>query len=182
MRAALLALLIVATLAWPMGVYFGLHHFPPQAMAAVLAALIGLRLLVGGNRRFAPVGVVLLAFSLVAVWRGDTQTLRFYPVLANLLMLGLFGWTLIRPPTLIERLARLREPDLPEAGVRYTRRVTEIWCVFFTINGAIALYTALFCSLAAWSLYNGLISYLLMGLLFAVEFLCRVRLKRRHPS
>jgi uncharacterized membrane protein len=42
-----------------------------------------------------------------------------------------------------------------------------------------ALYTALFTSMATWTLYNGLIAYLLMGLLFAGEYLVRLRVKAR---
>lgn len=184
MRGALLGLVITVTLAYPIAVYFGLQHAPPQALAAVLAALIGLRLLTdtGGRRGFALVGMALLVFSLFAIWRNDILTLRFYPVLTNLLMLALFGWTLIHPPSMIERLARLHEPVLPAPAIVYTRRVTGLWCLFFIANGMMALYTALFSSLAVWSLYNGLISYLLMGALFLGEWLCRLRIKGRHQS
>ena len=79
---------------------------------------------------------------------------------------------------IIERLARLQEPDLPPEGVRYTRKVTWAWCGFFIVNGGIAAWTALYADLAAWTLYNGCISYLLMGLMFAVEWLCRRRVRR----
>jgi uncharacterized membrane protein len=100
-------------------------------------------------------------------------------VLVNLVMLGLFSWTLLSPPSLIERLARLKEPDLPPSGVHYTRRVTQVWCGFFVLNGSIAAYTALYSSLATWTLYNGLISYLLMGLLFGGEFLLRLHVRKQ---
>src|SRR2546423_11913745 len=40
----------------------------------------------------------------------------------------LFRSSLFRPPTVVERLARLRNPELPAAGVRYTRQVTQVWC------------------------------------------------------
>ena len=49
------------------------------------------------------------------------------------------------------------------------------------LNGSVALYTALFTSLATWTLYNGFIAYLLMGTLFAVELLCRTHLRKRQP-
>ena len=182
MRRTLIAVLVGATLAYPPAVYFGLHHLPPQALAVALAALIGLRLLLDRRGHWLPVGAALLVFSLVAVLRGDAVTLRFYPVLVNLAMLVLSAASLYRPPSLIERLARLREPDLPPEGVRYTRRVTQVWCVFFVVNGSVALYTALFTSLAAWTLYNGLLAYLLMGTVFAVELLCRTHFRKRRPS
>ena len=169
LRGTLLTLLIALTVAYPLAVYYGLQHVSPRIMAAALAAIIGLRLLADRQRRFLPVGLVLLI------------SLRFYPVLVNLVMLGLFSWTLLFPPSLIERLARLKEPDLPPSGVRYTRRVTQVWCGFFVLNGSIAAYTALYSSLATWTLYNGLISYLLMGALFGGEFLLRLHV-RKQPA
>ena len=77
MRRTLIAVLVGATLAYPPAVYFGLRHLPPQALAAALAALIGLRLLLDRRGHWLPVGAALLVFSLVAVLRGDAVTLRF---------------------------------------------------------------------------------------------------------
>ncbi|HFC3024557.1 TPA: hypothetical protein ACFIR0_000119 [Neisseria gonorrhoeae] len=48
----------------------------------------------------------------------------WYPVLVNLMMLAVFGSSLFAGQTVIEKLARLQQPDLPEKAVRYTRRVT----------------------------------------------------------
>jgi uncharacterized membrane protein len=90
-------------------------------------------------------------------------------------MLLLFGLSLKFPPSMIERFARLREPNLPLAGVHYTRRVTQVWCAFFVANGTVAVWTALYASRDVWAIYNGLIAYLLMGALFAGEWLLRRR-------
>lgn len=106
--------------------------------------------------------------------------LQFYPVLINLILLVVFGISLIRPPTMVERLARLREPNLPPAAIIYTRRVTQVWCGFFIVNASISFAIQLWASPATWSLYNGVISYLLIGLLFGGEYLVRLRYKRRH--
>jgi uncharacterized membrane protein len=81
---------------------------------------------------------------------------------------------------MIERLARIREPELPAPAIYYTRRVTQVWCLFFALNGVIALITTLWASAAVWTIYNGLVAYLLMGLLFAVEYSVRWRFKQRH--
>jgi len=64
--------------------------------------------------------------------------------------------------------------------VAYTRRVTQVWCGFFVLNGSVALVTALWASDATWALYNGLISYCLMGCLFAGEWLVRRKVKAGH--
>jgi uncharacterized membrane protein len=60
--------------------------------------------------------------------------------------------------------------------VRYTRRVTEVWCAFFVLNAAAAAYTAIYATREAWALYNGVIAYVLMGTLFVAERLLRSRL------
>ena len=46
---------------------------------------------------------------------------------------------------------------------------------FFTINGCVALITVLIEDKFYWSIYNGAISYVLMGLMFAGELYCRKR-------
>jgi len=81
--------------------------------------------------------------------------------------------SLIIGPPVIERFARLRHPDLPPQGVRYTRNVTRVWCLFFAVNGSIAAALALWGSWAWWTLYNGLISYVLMAALILGEWWLR---------
>ena len=75
-----------------------------------------------------------------------------------------------------KRIARLENPNLPAAGVRYTRQVTQVWCAFFVLNGLVATWTAVWSSREIWALYNGFLSYIAMGLLFAGEWLMRRRL------
>jgi uncharacterized membrane protein len=45
--------------------------------------------------------------------------------------------------------------------------------VFFAANGLFALYTALYWQREAWSLYNGAISYGLVGVLLVGEIVWR---------
>ncbi len=173
--------------AYPLLVYFSLGHVPPSYMAVVLLLLAGLRLLFLRQTLHQTKGdpLLLLASVLVmavvgiyALLSRDAQSLRFYPVVMNAAMLLLFAWSLRQPQSLIERFARLFEPDLPEAGVRYTRWVTRVWCLFFLINGSIAMWTALAASWSTWALYNGFIAYVLMAVLLGGEYLVRVRVRR----
>jgi uncharacterized membrane protein len=106
--------------------------------------------------------------------------LKLYPVLINTALGALFAWSLAKPPTAIERIARLQRPELDAAGVAYTRKVTWVWLVFFVLNGSVAAGTALWASDATWALYNGLLCYGLMGVLFAGEWLVRQRVMTRH--
>ena len=97
-------------------------------------------------------------------------------------MLLLFAWSVVRPPTIVERIARLREPDLSTDAVIYLRRVTIAWMVFFVCNGAVALYTALQSSLEIWTFYNGFVAYILIGAMFGGEFLTRMRVMRKRAK
>ena len=100
-------------------------------------------------------------------------------VAVNFILLGVFAYSLIFPPSMVEKFARIKEPNLSEAGVKYTRVVTWIWCGFFMVNGSVALYTALIAGIEVWTLYNGLVSYLLIGTLIVSEYLFRQFYLRR---
>jgi uncharacterized membrane protein len=182
-RVALTALTVVITLLYPLAIWLGHGQVEPRLLAGllVLAALTRLPMLkVGKISRWWLAGALLLA--LLAAWNNALLPLKLYPVLVSAAMLAVFGYTLIAPPSMVERLARLQEPDLPPQAIGYTRRVTQVWCGFFAVNGLIALITALWASPAVWSMYNGVISYCLMGVLFGGEYLVRLRVKRRHHA
>jgi uncharacterized membrane protein len=121
---------------------------------------------------------LVLAAAVACFFTNKSIFLKLYSVVISLVFLITFGSTLFFPPTIIFRFAILTDKTIKGAPYEkdvesYCRKVCIIWCVFFIINGAIAAYTAFFCSDRIWSLYNGGISYLLMGLLFAVEFIIR---------
>ncbi|GAB3274139.1 hypothetical protein [Parahaliea aestuarii] len=176
----LLGAMLVA--AFPLLLPLALYNFGLSGAAAGFALLALLRLLTlraVGSALPVALAALLLALALGAWASGSEHWFRFYPVLVNALLLGLFAASLWRGPPVAERLARLQEAELPPEAVAYTRRVTQVWCAFFAVNGAIALWTAQAASLQTWSLYNGLIAYLLMGGLFAGEWLLRQRVRRR---
>jgi uncharacterized membrane protein len=174
----------VASITYPFLVYFGLPLFSPRALMLVLIMFIVLRAaLFATARRWGPAALACAIAAGIAGlgWgAGELQAMRLYPVLMNAVMAAVFALTLLSPPPMIERFARLRTPDLDAYAIGYTRRLTGVWVLFFVVNGAIAAWTALFASLDQWTLYNGLISYLLIGVLFVGEWPVRALLRRRH--
>ncbi|MCM8614092.1 hypothetical protein [Accumulibacter sp.] len=172
-------------LTYPLAVYVGLQHFEPRIFGALLGALLLLRRwqsvrscaarLKSSERLSA---ALVGAYTLTIVASNNELLLLLYPVVVSLALLSVFGRSLLNPPTVIERIARLSEPDLPPWGVLHTRRVTQVWCAFFVFNAAVSLATT-FASREVWLLYNGFVAYLLMGVLFACEWLVRVRVRRR---
>ncbi|MCL1138043.1 hypothetical protein [Shewanella pneumatophori] len=175
MRLFLQIVTSIVVIAYPLAVYFGLHYLPAGSIALGLCAVLIIRLLLQQQQVKALllpiiVGISLTAGSFIAK---QNDWLLYYPVVINLTMLSLFGYSLKHGPSMIERLARLKEPELPDAAIGYLNRVTLIWCGLFIFNGAMALYTALYTSIETWTLYNGLIAYLLIGSLLGGEWLYR---------
>jgi uncharacterized membrane protein len=175
----LAALVLLASLAYPVVVYLALGHVSPRWIALLLLVLALVRAWV--TRESFWLGAAALATLLaVASFLGDFWgPLKLYPALVNGVMFGLFAMSLWRGPTVVERLARLRETNFPPAAIAYTRRVTQVWCGFFVVNGLVAAVTALWATPAVWALYNGLLSYLAMGVLMGGEWLVRRRVRGR---
>lgn len=174
----------LAVIGYPFAVYFGLNYWGTGVLAPLLIVLFASRLVLARGKlrqlswlmkAFAMLGILL---ALASWLLKQNHWLLYYPVIVSLLLLALFSHSLLNPPPIIERLARLTEPDLPPAGVRYTRKVTQVWCLFFIINGSIALFTCLYGDIALWTLYNGAISYFLMGILMCTEWIIRKTLRR----
>lgn len=172
--------MVFITLIYPLAVWLGQGQIEPRFLAGllVLAGLTRLPMLrISQAGRWWLAGILVLL--VLAVWSNVWLPLKLYPVLVNAVLLGVFAHSLIFPPSMIERFARMSEPDLPPQGIGYTRRVTQVWCVFFAINGAIALVTTLWAAPAIWTIYNGLVAYLMMGLLLAGEYVVRWHFKRQ---
>jgi uncharacterized membrane protein len=170
-------------LLYPLAVWVGLMHWGTALLAPLLVGVFSLRLLMlrGKLRQQMWLGKALALVGILlalASWAlKQSHWLLYYPVLVNAILLLLFAYSLFAPPTVVERLARITEPQLDAAGIAYTRRVTQAWCGFFIVNGAIALTTCLSGDITLWTLYNGGISYLLMGALMGIEWIVRKRIR-----
>ncbi|VVN36429.1 hypothetical protein [Pseudomonas fluorescens] len=170
--------LLLAGLLYPFAVYFGMEHFAPWQFGLLLGGLWLARALFGARKPGSLwIAISAIAFCLLLALLDSPLLLRWYPVLISAFMLGLFGLSLKYGPPMVERLARMREPQLPAKAIVYTRQVTIAWSVFFLCNGLLAAALTLWAPLSWWMLYTGLISYGLMGLLFAIEWLIRQRVR-----
>ncbi|MEX2451665.1 MAG: hypothetical protein WD407_12480 [Rhodospirillales bacterium] len=158
---------------YPALVYIGLTVFSPTV---VIFFVLVFALFQGFIKGRSPINTATRVGALVAgvcvlIVGIIDQNLaaKIYPMVVNAALACLFGYSLIAPPTVIEKIARLREPLLSEGAVAYTRTVTIVWLIFFVANGTMAAVTAVFMSTEIWALYNGLIAYVLIAVLFLGE-------------
>ena len=158
--------------------------------AGLWPMVLGLALLLGGtlvlriamNRhrpsreellRLVTPALLVSSVLVLTLAMDDARYLLFVPALINGALLVAFARTLRAGPSLVETFARLQHPDLSAAQVRHCRAFTGVWSAFFLVNGGISLWLALQTDLWRWTLYTGLIAYLLMGVVFATEFVVR---------
>ncbi len=177
------AILPLVGIAYPFVILFGLRHFPAYALGALLVLIIVARH-IWTDRKKTIFENAVFAAGLVTVGGliliDDALALLMYPLIMNLGFAAIFTHSILYPPSIIEKIARLHEPNLNEKGVMYTRRVTQVWIGFFIVNGGISACIALSRDMQLWTLYNGFISYVLMGVLFAGEFIIRQFKKSNH--
>jgi len=171
---------VALALGYPLVIYFALHWFEPRWVALAVAAAIVLRWRGRALGMFAGLSWLShaviagsLALSIGALLWNDETLLLLYPATISLALLALFGLSLRAPQSMVERMARIAHPVLPDEAVRWCRRWTEVWCVFFAVNAAVSIWSALGASREVWAIYNGFVVYLVMGALLGGEWLLR---------
>ncbi|GAB7260113.1 hypothetical protein DZS_02070 [Dickeya ananatis] len=121
-------------------VWFSITHPDHRWLLPLLALVFLARLLMlkSSQGLYRQTGLLLAAagaaLCLASLWLRDRQWLMWYPVAVNVVMLTLFFGSLFSRMPFIERIARLREPELPARAIAYTRRVTQVWCLFFCLQ------------------------------------------------
>ncbi|MCP3720239.1 hypothetical protein [Paraburkholderia sp. CNPSo 3281] len=174
---------LLAGLGYPVVILCAWRWDSPRFVGLLLLVLLWMQRVAGTGalaatlRKLTPVdwavAVTLNVASVAIVITNSERLMRLYPSLVNIGLLVAFGATLVKGPSMVEKFARLTYADPPAHIVRYTRRVTQLWCGFFALNSLFSAWTALVWSAHAWSLYNGALAYGIIGALLAGEFVWR---------
>lgn len=180
--AALLTALYPFLVLW---VLYSHREYLPAVCLAGIAVLIPVAIHHRRGNKWRLV-ITLAALCILGAVRlsGEPELLKLYPILVSALLLFQFAWSLVHPPSIVEQFARLaqRGKELPAPACRYCRSVTKVWVGFFCLNITLSALSALCGSWELWALYNGCISYVLIGLLAGGEWLIRRRVQARIPS
>lgn len=173
----------VLVIAYPVAVFYGLTHFGARAVSVMVLGLMvpGLawRFRRADRATFwsvvrVPIAMLLLILGGIAT--DDRRFLLALPVMINAVLLVEFGSTLRAGATpMIERFARMQEPELDARKLRHCRQWTWRWSAFFLLNGGTAAALAAFAPVWWWTVYTGAVAYALMGLMFAAEYATRPR-------
>ncbi|MDY0885226.1 hypothetical protein ACFPL7_02375 [Dongia soli] len=182
---ALIIALAALGVAYPFFVYFSRDIISPRGFIAAALILLALRLIAAKSEiaRFWRVPLLVAGLLLLIASILDSAfAVSAYPALMSLVAASVFGWSLYCPPSLIERIAVLTDGELSPSGQLYCRKVTVLWLVWLVANAMIAIGLSIWGSLATWTLWTGLISYLITGALFVGEIGFRHLLKWRRQQ
>ncbi|MSQ84005.1 MAG: hypothetical protein EXR77_14170 [Myxococcales bacterium] len=169
-------LLVAGSIAYPLTLWWGIQHLPVQQVGALALVLI-LTLAAARvwrtpkGQRWIILQPPLTAAALIGlgIALDDARLMMALPTVVNITFLLSFAQSLRSIP-LVERYARLVHPDLWPDEVAYCRSTTVVWCAFFAANALIATVLAIWAPFSWWATFTGLLSYALVGGLFAIEY------------
>ncbi len=175
----------VLAVAYPVALWWALTHRSPRTVGlvamSIVVPLVGMRVFKSDRTHLWPVlrlPLSVMALLLTGTLLNEPVFFLFLPVLISAALLAQFAFSLKGEMPIIERFARMQEPELGEgpngaAKVAHCRQVTVAWCVFFSFNGALAGVLALVAPTRWWAIYAGGIAYALMGGMFVGEYILR---------
>jgi len=181
---------VVLLILYPFLIYFGLDYFKFKAshLGLFFLALFVLRIFFTKTKsktaRWQLIFTVVIGGTLATLtWIFDSKEfLLWYPVGLSTAFFLVFTMSIIFPPTIIEQIARPRNKDFPEVAVVHTRNVTIVWATFFGLNIIVSSWTVVYGGMEVWTLYNGLLSYIIVGILIGIEILVRRRMKKNYKQ
>lgn len=179
MKAVLGAISALFVLASPWVLYWTLTRHDVGVAAAVLIAWVIVRtvpvvLAARREQRLAALQLPAIALGFACLgWLSNNATWLLVLPSATQGSFGLVFLRSLRGTPLIEHFARMVKPELGAGELAHCRRWTWIWGIYLLVLAAIGLGLARWASLAVWTAYVGVIAYVLVGALFAVEYLIR---------
>jgi uncharacterized membrane protein len=179
MKTVLSIISTLFVIASPFVLYWTLTHQSVGVAAITLVAWIVIRtipILMAAKpeqRRAAlQFPAIALGFALLG-WASDNGTWLLILPAATQATFGLAFLRSLKSTPLIEHFARMVKSDLSGPERAHCRRWTAVWGYYLLVLAAFGLVLAKYASLAVWTIYVGVLTYVLVGVLFAIEYVVR---------
>ena len=166
----------LVAIAYPIAIFVCLqNHVSVRAMSLILLGAILVAFTKHRNKIFIIAGLALI---LLLLYSNELIFLKLYPCLMNIGLGTLFLSSLQKKP-LAQMIVERRGCKIDERGKKYAKHVTIAWTIFLYINAVVSFGTV-FLSDKLWAIYNGLISYCLIGTMLGIEYLTRRIVMQRN--
>ncbi len=90
----------------------------------------------------------------------------------NTAVCTIFTLSLKKTPLITQFAQKMQKEPLNQEKLIYTRKATKAWAIFMFMNTVASLITV-FLSDEIWAIYNGFISYILIGTMMLSEYIIR---------
>lgn len=156
---------------YPFIVFYALYSgISLKIISLLLIAIIGFNFL-----KFKSY-IILFTGTLLSVLLFIYQNALFaklYPVFMNLNISILFFISLFKKPLITAFAEKMGYKITPQVFI-YTKKATIAWGIFMLVLTLFSIMTV-FTSDYVWIIFNGFISYILIALMFLIEFIIRKR-------
>ena len=179
------ALAVALSIAFAVLVHAALIDSLSPTLGALLSLVpvVACAFWVAGRTRHRLVLLAILALVAVAIAFEWNALERNFPNLFfvehagfNLVLATVFGRTLLAGhEPLVTQFARMVHGTIPPEVERYTRKVTIAWTIFFLALFAASCVLYIGGWLTAWSVLANAVSPILLGAMFVIEYLVRLR-------
>ncbi len=173
----------IIAIAYPVLIYFSIGKFSIKNISIfififgciqfILAISVNINKTTQNKPTSLIIPICIIIISILTYISSSYNWFQSYPILINCSFFILFFKSLFADKTIIQYYAEKTNKNLTNFEIKYIRNVTKAWCIFFILNTSISLFTWLFTNLKVWTIYNGFISYLLIGGGFMFEFAYR---------
>ena len=178
-KGAVRVFLIAVLITYPVFVFLALmvFHLPISivslGMLVIAVAYFGF---FGTDGKKNWNAIILGVIAVIVLITQSEMVLKFYPIAITLVFLVMFAVPMIKGKPIITRFAMMMDPAIethPGRGIleRCCMGLNIAWCVHLVISLGINIAISFGSTLEVWTIYNAVISYLVMGILIALQFL-----------
>lgn len=186
-KGAVKVFLIALVITYPVFVFLALmvFHLPISivslGMMVIAIAYFGF---FGSDGKKNWNAIILGVIAVIVLITQSELVLKFYPIAITLVFLTMFTVPLIKGHPIITRFAIMMDPAIethPGRGIleRCCLGLNIAWVVHLVISLAINIAISFGSTLEVWTIYNAVISYLVMGILIALQFVVIILANRK---
>lgn len=166
--APLKAIVAIVVACYPFAIFYAIKNGCGSVAIAILLGAIILGFFLNRQKILLCAGLFVLIASAISQ---KAEFVKLYPVVMNFTVMAIFSFSLMRKP-FVQIIGERMRGTLPPKGIEYARKATIAWSLFMLFLTLVSLATV-FMSDACWAVFNGLLSYVLIALMFLVEYLVR---------
>lgn len=160
----------IFVIAYPFMIFYALQqNIAVRFVGLILLISVAISFIRNRNKYILAGGLLLVS---LVIFFNQELFLKLYPVLMNTSMCAIFALSLQKTPLITKFAQKMQTKPLNQSELDYTKHATFAWAIFMFVNTVISLITV-FLSNEIWTLYNGFISYILIGTMMFAEYIIR---------